>query len=150
MRNLKYIKEFKEYPIHNHDDMITEMARINDKKEFPYDVFVYGGPSYCAGRTEHGVPHFHFADNIKNPNKIDISIKIPTIKEWELNKELIITEDKDEIYDWCGRKKFKEEIVEWLDKSNKNIKTITNLEMIIIQWNMLNSDNKNVKQIPVE
>ena len=52
--------------------------------------------------------------------------------EWQSNKELIITEDKDGKFNWDGRKKFKEEIIDWLDKPNKNITTITNLEMIII------------------
>lgn len=143
------IKEFKDY-IHQNDDMVVEMARINDKKSFPFDVFVYGGNSYGSGRNEHGEPHFHFSDNIKNPDKINISIKIPTKKEWKSNKELTIIEDSKKQYNWEGRKKIKSIITTWLDENNCDLKTITNLDMIILQWNILNKDNENIKQVETE
>lgn len=149
MKDLRHIKEFVNYPIHRHDDSILELARINDKKEFNYDVFVKGSSSYGTGQKEHGEPHFHFSDNIKNPNKFDYSILIPTQKEWEQNKELYIVESMNGDYSWSGKRKIKKELIEWLDKDNIHTKKLTNLEMIILQWNILNTDNKNVRQLPL-
>lgn len=124
---------------------MTLMARINDPKEFPYDVFVYGGDSYGSGRNEHGEPHFHFADKIKGDNW-SFSIFIPTFDEWNQNKELYIYETSNSDYNWSGLKKEKKLLIEWLDKPNNNLKLYTNLEIIRQQWNILNTD-KNVKQI---
>ena len=140
MKISEYIKDIQ-------SGLILEMARINNKDDFNYDVFVYGGDSYGTGRNEHGEPHFHFSDNIKNPQKFNISILIPTLKEWEQNKELYIIESMNSNYTWVGLKKEKKEMIEWLDKISSYNKINTNLEFIIIQWNVLNSDNKNVKKI---
>ena len=38
-------------------------------------------------------------------------------------------------------------LIEWLDKPNNNLKLYSNLEIIRQQWNILNTDNKNVSQI---
>jgi hypothetical protein len=122
------------------------MARINDIKEFPYDVFVYGGDSYGSGRNEHGEPHFHFADKIKG-GKWSFSVLIPTVEEWNQNKELYISETSNGDYNWTGLKKEKKSLIEWLDKPFIDINTLTNLEYIRSQWNTLNRDNKNVSQI---
>jgi hypothetical protein len=122
------------------------MARINDPKEFPYDVFVYGDDSYGSGRNEHGDPHFHFADKIKG-GKWQFSVFIPTVDEWNQNKELYIYETSNGDYNWSGLKKEKKMLIDWLDKPNKNLNLYTNLEIIRQQWNVLNTDNKNVSQI---
>ncbi len=131
--------------IHEHDYLI-EMARINDINEFPYDVFVYGGDSYGTGRNEHGDPHFHFTDKIKGGNW-HLSVLIPTVEEWKQNKEVYIYESLDGNFNWTGLKKEKKILIEWLDKKNKFDIDKTNLEFIRLQWNVLNSDNKNVSQI---
>jgi hypothetical protein len=144
MRYLKRINELK-VGIITHDPVL-EMARINDPKELPYDVFVYGGDSYGTGRNEHGDPHFHFADKIKG-GKFHFSVLIPTVEEWKQNKELYISETSNGDYNWSELKKQKKLLIEWLDKTNKFDIDKTNLEFIRLQWNVLNVDNKNVSQI---
>ena len=143
---IKKLNEYLVNTVHQHDYMLTEMARINDKKTFNYDVFVRGGPAYGSGRKEHGEPHFHFSDNIENPDKFSFSILIPTELEWKQNKELYITETITD-YNWSGFRKEKKELTIWLDQQNKWDKNKTNLQFIILQWNVLNGDNKNVRQI---
>ena len=144
MRYLKRINELK-VGIITHDPVL-EMARINDPKELPYDVFVYGGDSYGTGRNEHDDPHFHFADKIKG-GKFHFLVLIPTVEEWKQNKELYISETSNGDYNWSELKKQKKLLIEWLDKTNKFDIDKTNLEFIRLQWNVLNVDNKNVSQI---
>jgi hypothetical protein len=144
---MKYIKKINELKVGiiTHDYLV-EMARINDVKKFPFDVFVYGGDSYGSGRNEHGDPHFHFADKIKGGDW-HFSILIPSVETWKQSKELYIIESSNGDLNWTGRKKEKKLLVEWLDKMNKDLDIYTNLEMIRLQWNVLNTDNKNVSQI---
>jgi len=125
---------------------ILEMARINNIKEFPYDVFVYGGDSYGSGRNEHGDPHFHFSDKIKGGDW-QFSVFIPSVDEWKQNKELYIYETSNGKYNWSGFKGEKDSLIKWLDLNNDDLPFYTNLEFIRLQWNVLNKDNKNVKQI---
>jgi hypothetical protein len=143
------VMKMSEYIKGVQDGLILEMARINDKDTFNYDVFVYGGDSYGSGRNEHGEPHFHFSDNIKNPQRFNFSILIPTPTEWSQNKDLYIYETLDNNYNWVGLKKEKKELIRWLDEINYIDKFRTNLEFIILQWNILNTDNKNVKKINI-
>jgi hypothetical protein len=145
---MKYIKKINELKVEiTLHDPILEMARINDPKDFTYDVFVYGGDSYGSGRNEHGDPHFHFADKIKG-GKWQFSVFIPTVEEWNQNKELYIYETSNGDYNWSGLKKEKKLLIEWLDKPNKMVGgVLKNIEVIRQQWNMLNTDNKNVSQI---
>lgn len=145
MKHIKKINELRLSGIILHNPVL-EMARINDPKEFPYDVFVYGCDSYGSGRNEHGEPHFHFADKIKGGNW-SFSILIPTVDEWNQNKELYIYETSNSDYNWSGLKKEKNNLTNWVDEKNKFDKDKTNLEFIRLQWNVLNIDNKNVKQI---
>lgn len=141
-----HIKKINEFIEHSDYDLIVEMARINDIKDFPFDVFVYGGNSYDSGRKEHGDPHFHFADKIKGGN-FQFSILIPTVEEWNQNKNLYIYETSNGDYNWKGLKKEKESLIKWLDLNNKDLTFYTNLEVIRYNWNTLNKDNKNVSQI---
>ena len=64
-----------------------------------------------------------------------------------LNKELYIYETSNGDYNWTGLKKEKKSLIEWLDNPNKMVGVLTNLEVIRQQWNILNTDNKNVSQI---
>ena len=128
------------------EDSIVEMARINDVTKFPYDVFVNGGDSYGTGRNEHGEPHFHFYDKIKTGNYA-FSVLIPTVDEWSQNKDLYISESSNGNYNWEGLIKEKRELINWLDIPNRYDPTKTNIQFIRLQWNVLNSDNRNVKQI---
>jgi hypothetical protein len=145
---MKYIKKINELKVGiTLHDPILEMARINDPKDFTYDVFVYGGDSYGSGRNEHGDPHFHFSDKIKG-GKWQFSVFIPTVEGWNQNKELYIYETSNGDYNWSGLKKEKKLLIEWLDNPNKIVGgVLTNIEVIRQQWNMLNTDNKNVSQI---
>lgn len=145
MKHIKKINELKVSNIIKHEPII-EMARINDYKDLPLDVFVYGGNSYGSGRNEHGSPHFHFADKIKG-GKWQFSIFIPTVEQWKQNKELYIYETSNGDYNWTGLKKEKKMLIEWLDKPYIDIDSFSNLEFIRLQWNTLNRDNKNVSQI---
>ncbi len=146
---MKYLKKVNELKVGiiTHDP-ILEMARINDPKEFTFDVFVYGGDSYGTGRNEHGDPHFHFADKIKG-GEFHFSVLIPTVEEWKQNKELYISESSSGEYNWSGLKKEKKLLIEWLDKPNKIYSGFSNLEYIRLQWNGLNVDNKNVSRIKI-
>jgi hypothetical protein len=141
----KKLNEFVDY--HKDQHLLTELARINNKKEFPYDVFVYGGSSYGAGRNEHGQPHFHFSDNIQNPQHFKLTILIPETSDWCNNLELVILDDESTQLDWTGLRKEKRMLSDWMNILNKIDKTKTNYQMIKIQWNLLNIDNNNVKQI---
>jgi hypothetical protein len=144
MKRLKHINELKSAIITH--DPVLEMARINDPSDFPYDVFVYGGDSYGSGRNEHGDPHFHFADKIRGGNW-QFSILIPTVEQWKQNKELYISETSNGDYNWTGLRKEKKLLIDWLDKPNKDFELYSNLEVIRREWNVLNTDNKNVSQI---
>ena len=139
---MKYIKKSG---IITHDP-ILEMAQVNDPKDIPYDVYIYGGDSYGSGRNEHGDPHFHFADKIKGGDW-HFSVLIPTINQWNQRKELYISETSNGDYNWTGLKKQKRMLIEWLDKPNKILNSLSNLEFIRMQWNFLNTNNKNVSQI---
>lgn len=139
---MKYIKKSG---IITHDP-ILEMAQVNDPKDIPYDVYIYGGDSYGSGRNEHGDPHFHFADKIKGGDW-HFSVLIPTIDQWNQRKELYISETSNGDYNWTGLKKQKRMLIEWLDKPNKILNSLSNLEFIRMQWNFLNTNNKNVSQI---
>lgn len=139
--NIKKINEFLKP-----DDYLVEMAHININDGFKYVVFVNGGNSYGKGRNEHGDPHFHFTDKTKGSN-FQLSILIPTVEEWSQNKELYISETSNGDYSWNGLIKEKKDLLIWLDKSNTMVNVLTNLEVIRQQWNILNIDNKNVKQI---
>lgn len=144
---MKYLKNINELKQNNITDSLVEMANISNKKDFPYDVCVFGVNSFGSGRNEHGEPHFHFSDNIKNGD-FEFSILIPTVEEWSQNKELYIIESSIGYYNWNGFKNEKKELISWLDKPNiDSDELFTNIEMIRLQWNILNKDNKNVKQI---
>ena len=145
MKHIKKINELQKSGIITHDP-ILEMARINDIKEFKFDVFVYGGDSYGVGRNEHGSPHFHFADKIKGGDW-HFSVLIPTVEEWKQRKELYISESSNGDFHWTGFRKEKKMLIKWLDKPNMDLDYYTNLEMIRYNWNTLNKDNKNVSQI---
>lgn len=145
MKYIKKINELKTNYIVLHEP-ILEMARINDPKEFPFDVFVYGGDSYGSGRNEHGEPHFHFSDKIKG-GVWQFSIFIPTVEEWNTNKDLYIYETSNGDYNWTGLRKEKKLLIKWLDKPNRMFNEMTNIQFIRLQWNTLNIDNKNVSQI---
>ena len=118
MKHIKKINELKTGIVLH--DPILEMARINDPKEFVYDVFVYGGDSYGVGRNEHVDPHFHFADKIKG-GRCGVSVIIPTVEEWSQNKELYISESSNGDYNWTGLRKEKKMLIDWLNEPNKMI-----------------------------
>lgn len=134
------IKKINEFTEHSNYDLIIEMARINDITKYPYDVFVYGGDSYGSGRNEHGKLHFHFADKIKGGNW-QFSVLIPTVEEWNQNKDLYIYETSNGEYNWRGFKDEKKSLIEWLDQPNKFDISKTNIQFIRLQWNVLNTDN---------
>ena len=123
-----------------HMNMISEeMARVNDPKEFPYDVFVYGSDSFGTGRNEHGEPHYTF----ERKGEFYLKIKIPTLLEWNRNKRIEVIEGDQSK---CNGKIFRY-LVDWLDFPNKKSPKLSNMEAIILFWNVLNASNKNVRQV---
>ena len=129
---------------------INEMARVNDLSTFKYDVYLNGGNPKHGGRVEHGEPHFHFYDN-KVSGRISLSVKIPTIEEWENNKILIITESNSSSFlNWKGLKKERKDLIKWLDEYSHIIPKLKNIQYIRLEWNILNIDNKNVKQMKLK
>ena len=142
----KLITKPNVYKKFQQDEMLVELAKIN-KGELPFDVCVFGGSSYSGGRNEHGEPHFHFTDNIKNPDKFKLSVRIPTIDEWKSNPQLIILPEESSQTNWDGLNKVKRDLVEWLGNRNVRDKLHSNLFIIINFWNTLNEDNKNVSQV---
>ena len=141
MKHKKIIKSMNEF-IEKDNDMnmiLEEMARINDPKEFPYDVFVYGGNSFGSGRNEHGEPHYSFSKK----GEFSLKIKIPTLLEWNQNKRIEIIEGDQSN---CNGKIFRN-LVDWLDFPNKKNQRLSNIEVIILFWNTLNADNKNVRKV---
>jgi hypothetical protein len=128
-------------------ELLIEMAKIN-RDEIPYDVCVFGGSSYGGGRQEHGQPHFHYADNIKTPDKFKLAVIIPTIEEWQERQELFIIPNESTHPTWDGLAKEKKIVLDWLAKPNVRFPRNSNLYVIINSWNTLNEDNKNVSQVP--
>ena len=81
-----------------------------------------------------------------NFNVFKLSILIPTVEECNKNKDLQIIPDDSTQSDWTELSKYKKILIKWLDEKNHVLKD-TNIVIIRFQWNQLNSDNKNVKQI---
>jgi len=141
----KMIIKMNEYKEHL-DDKLIEMATISGV-ELNFDVCVYGGNSYGGGRNEHGEPHFHISDNMSKPNKYKLSISIPTIKEWSKDYELSIIANDSTQPSWNNLARVKKELTGWLSKNNHRYKKYSNLYVIINEWNTLNTNNNNVRQV---
>ena len=141
----KMITKLNEYNEHQMD-MVVEMATISGK-DFPYHVGVNGGNSYGSGRNEHREPHFHYSDNVKTPQKFNLTILIPTKNEWSTNKELLIVPKSSKPSNWTGLSREKKMLIEWLDEPNVDAPMMSNYEMIRLQWNILNKHNRSVRQL---
>jgi hypothetical protein len=48
MKHLKKINELRNPGIILNDPVL-EMAQVNDPKDIPYDIYIYGGDSYIQG-----------------------------------------------------------------------------------------------------
>lgn len=126
------METFNEYL---NNQSLVEMARINDPKTYPVDIFVYGGNSYGKERNEHGEPHFLY----EKKGKIKTRILIPTLEEWDISKKL---KELDNVLP----SNLIKELIKWLDEKNNDAPEYTNIQMMRLQWNILNKDNKNVKK----
>ncbi|MGE0077496.1 MAG: hypothetical protein AB7S48_06525 [Bacteroidales bacterium] len=102
--------------------------------------------SYGQGRNEYGEPRFHFTDKVKGSSN-KLSILIPDENIWNESKELYINSDDSTQNNWCGLRKEKRLLIEWLNKPNTKLLVITNIQAIIYSWDTLNADNKNVRKI---
>lgn len=102
-----------------------DIGKINGS-EIPYDVVVLGGDNY----HDTDIEHFYFIDDINNIKCI-IKIKIPDLNKFKKNKKLeILSGSKDN--------KYISEIITWLFDNNHVVKSKTNLEMIRINWDIMN------------
>lgn len=133
----------------NENQKNIEMAKINDMVDLEYDVYIEGGIYYGNVLIDCCEPHFHYSDNYNNPQKFSISVLIPNVNEWKENKELIIIDSLNNKLSWNGLRKEKDLLIEWLDKNNIDLPIYTNIHIIRYQWNTLNKDNKNVRQINI-
>ena len=136
------MNEYKEFQ----DGMVVEMATVNGTN-FPHHVSVRGGNSYGSGRNEHSGPHFHYSDRAKNSEIFRLTILIPTIKDWNLNKEVVILKKGSTPKSWGGLSNYKKKLILWMDEPHKDNPSISNFQMIRTYWNGLNSENKNVRQL---
>ncbi len=134
-----YFKTFDEINEFRNSEILFEIARINDLKSFNVDIFVYGGDSYGTGRNEHGTPHFLYRIKKGDP---EYRIQIPSYTEWKTDKTLIFLDNK------ILPSKLLKQLIKWLDEKSHLNNSITNLEQMYSAWNILNADNKNVKQLP--
>lgn len=142
----KMITKLNEYKKFQQDDMVVEMATVNGAN-FPHHVSVRGGNSYGTGRNEHSEPHFHYSDRAKNPEIFSLTILIPTIKDWDLNKTLTIIPRGSTPKSWDGLSSYRKKLVVWMDEPHKDNPSISNFQMIRTYWNGLNAENKNVRQL---
>jgi hypothetical protein len=134
-------KNFVDY--HKGQELEIEIAHINGKDEFPYDVLVYGCTIYGIGENEFTIPHFHFTNNINKPDKFKLTIKIENIDNWNINKDVKLLGDSN----WDNLDYEKQNLIDWLDKPNFYFDKLTNYDVIRVQWNMLNRDNPNVNKV---
>ena len=74
-------------------------------------------------------------------------ILIPTIKEWLKNPELIIIPNDSTHDNWNNLKDVKRIITRWLYERSLKDEFRCNLLFIIKNWNLLNENNKNVRQV---
>lgn len=58
-----------------------------------------------------------------------------------------ITESSTGKLNWKGFSDERDDLILWLDRPYHAIPTITNIEYIRTEWNTLNVDNSNVRQI---
>ena len=142
----KMIAKLNEYKKFQQDDMVVEMATVNGAN-FPHHVSVRGGNSYGTGRNEHSEPHFYYSDRAKNPEIFSLTILIPTIKDWDLNKTLTIIPRGSTSKSWDGLSSYRKKLMIWMDEPHKDNPSISNFQMIRTFWNGLNAENKNVRQL---
>ena len=104
-----------------------DIGKINGS-EIPYDIVVLGGDNYHDNHTE----HFYFIDDINNI-KCVIKIKIPNLNNFKKNKILDIISDFTHY-----QQPYISEIINWLLSNNHVVSSKTNLEMIKINWDIMN------------
>jgi hypothetical protein len=93
-----------------------------------YIIIIYGGDKYSKGKKEHDPPHFH----VKYDNNKEFIIDIPTVDEWENNKNLNCKGDIDN--------NVLDNILEWIELENNEFE-ILNIEYLRYRWNSENEFN---------
>ena len=111
--------------VHHHDYDATSSIRLNDLNDFPYLIFVNGGPHYGNGSKIY--PHF-----IIQYKNMRIFINIPTVEDWNKNKNLKYNNKYEEIVS-----SFKDKLIEWLDNPQNIYPEYSNLIGMRLLWNHL-------------
>lgn len=125
-------------------DLLENITRyyLDDKNELPFKIYVAGGDNYGNGLEKYSKPHFHvIVDGINTVEKLRINI--PTLEEWNTNKNIEVVYSTVKDYNHIIDK-----IIKWFDITQKGSFGITNnLKNTITMWNISNARNKNVDQI---
>lgn len=107
-----------------------ESIKLNSDKSL-FDVYIIGGDDYIYNIN----PNFKIVYN-----NLELYILIPSIKEWQKNKNLMFLNIKNDDTN-IDLKFLTEKISLWFEEKYELFDEVTNLEMLRIQWNVLNSDN---------
>ena len=119
----------------DYDPDATESIRLNDLKDFPYLIFVNGGPNYGNGKKVY--PHFMVIYENKR-----IYFDIPKVDDWDNNKNLKYNKKYEE-----DVLIFKDKLIEWLNSPDIIYPDYSHLISMRMLWNHLNIRNNNAKKI---
>ena len=128
MKKDKIIKEYNEF---NKEDIIIEMARLNDTNVPGIVINGYG--TLNGTRSEHGLPHF----DVKFKQITLGSFLIPKKSEWLESHDITFFKGKYE----REAEKYKEYIIKWLETIDDD--GISNIVFMRKSWNSLNAENTN-------
>ena len=128
MKKYNIIKEYNEFA---KEDIIIEMARLNDTNA--PGIIINGYGTLNGTKSEHGLPHF----DIKFKNITLGSFLIPTKSDWLKSHDITFFKGKYE----KEALKYKDYIIKWLESDTDD--GISNIRDMRRSWNTLNAENTN-------
>lgn len=131
MKTISEILNFDEdfYNKHRLDEMST-ISRPVDGLPKSTKICVYCENDEQGTKT----PHFHV---IIDNGKIELEVKFEHIRNMEIWRT-----KRNSPKTWQGYSNVKDEIISWFNKINPQNKGLTNLELMILSWNMNNPTNE--------
>ena len=140
-KKMEHIKEYYEHRVNSHN-INDEKVLMNDRKLFPYEVYVYG--------NEVGNPCFYFSKK----DVFDFKLVIPSTTDWNTEKDLKIIKGiyqsdhiQKSIIDWTTFLLDKQKLIIWLDKTDELDADFTNLESLRFFYNSINNENEKTHDI---
>lgn len=113
---------------------LNEMATLSRPSELPRNTYirVYGE------RDEQGtkLPHFHVCIG-KGNDSIELEVKIEHIHNLEIWRT-----KHNYPKSWNGIIDIRNAILKWLDMKSSKRKELTNIQMIVLAWNIENPSNE--------